>query len=180
MPTLPINYSKLVTNLCTTNNFDKMLVLGRELLHNLRQLLLKKQEKFLMNQIDKKKGFFNNYISMKAYINKIMSACHKRDILAVSYAATELQIWIAEELAQSEGNLIVNVDTFNFFEEIKTFYHHLMLPNLMEGISQGDFQKIEKTAKKLDFQLSNFCKSRNSKILRLNNLGEVKKYLNNR
>ncbi len=176
---LPPNYPKLVTTLSTTNNFDEMIKLGRELMNSIRELVLKKQQNFLIDQ-NTERNACNNYISMKAYINKILSACHKRDILAVSYAATELQIWIAEELAQYEGNLIVNVDNFNFFEEIKTFYHQLMLPNLMEWISQGDFQKIEKTAKELDFQLHDFCKSRNSKISRLNNLGEVKKYLNNK
>ncbi len=177
LPTLPENYSNLATNLCTTNNFDEMLVMGRELLHNLRQVLLKKQQKFLMNQIDEKKAFFGNYISMKSYINKIMSACYKKDILAVSYAATELQIWIAEELAKYEGKLIVNVDNFNFFEEIGVFYNQLKLPDLMEGITQKNFPEIIKNAKELDSQLQVYCKKQNYSIPNLCSFEEVVAYL---
>ena len=176
-PILPINYSKLVINLSTTNNFDEMLKLGRELIHNLRKLVLKKQQNFIMNQANKEKAFCNNYISMKAYANKIISACHKRDIFAVNYAATELQIWIAEELAQYEGNLVVDVDNFNFFDEIKAFYNQLMLPDLMEGIAQKNFEEIEKNANELDFRLQEFCKNKNLKISSFININEIENYL---
>ncbi|MHA2246090.1 MAG: hypothetical protein ACXADY_14090 [Candidatus Hodarchaeales archaeon] len=176
-PTLPTNYSKLATNLSTTNNFDEMMALGRELLNNFRNLILKKQKNFIMNQVNKKKTFCNNYISMKAYINKIISACHKKDILAVSYAATELQIWIAEELAQYEGNLVVDVDNFNFFMDIERFYHQLMLPDLMEGISTKNFQEMEKKATKLDFRLQEFCKNKKQKIPSFTNIDDVEIYL---
>ncbi|UCG90617.1 MAG: hypothetical protein JSU57_02490 [Candidatus Heimdallarchaeota archaeon] len=175
-PILPNNYSQLALNLSTTNNFDEMLELGRELLHNLRKLVLKEQQNFIRNQA-KEKVFCNKYISMKAYINKILSACNKSDILAVSYAATELQIWIAEELAQYEGNLIVNVDNFNFFEEIQAFYNQLMLPDLMEGISSKNFQEIEKNANVLDFRLQEFCKNEHLKIPSFINIDEVDNYL---
>ncbi|MFX0122708.1 MAG: hypothetical protein ACFFAE_03665 [Candidatus Hodarchaeota archaeon] len=178
-PILPHNYSSFVTSLSTTNNFDEMVILGRELINGMRKLVLEKQHNFVKDHVTER-NTCKNYISMKAYINKILSACHKKDILAVSYAATELQIWIAEELAQYEGDLVVNVDNFNFFKEIKTFYHQLMLPNLMEGISKRDFQKIEKNTNELDFRLQEFCKNRNPKIIRLDDIEEVKKYLNNK
>jgi len=174
-PVLPHNYSELVTTLCTTDDFDEMVELGRKLLCGIRELVLEKQ-KFIMDKTTKK-NTCKNFYSMKAYINKILSACHKKDLLAASYAATELQIWIAEELAQNEGNLIVNVDDFNFFEEIKTFYHQLMLPNLLVGITRGDFQKIENNAKELDLRLQNFCESQNMKISRFNEIKEVQQYL---
>ncbi|MFX1515484.1 MAG: hypothetical protein ACFFC6_04185 [Promethearchaeota archaeon] len=173
---LPHNYSKLVTTLCTTDNFDEMVELGRKLLCGIRELVLEKQQ--VVMDKSTKENTFKNYNSMKAYINKILSACYKKDILAASYAATELQIWIAEELAQNEGNLIVNVDNFNFFTEIKDFYNQLMLPNLMEGITKGDFQKIEKNAKELDLGLQNFCESQNIEISRFNKIKEIQQYLN--
>jgi hypothetical protein len=175
-PILPEDYSRLVTVLSTTNNFDEMVEIGQELLQGIRDIILKNQENIVMGTKTGKNSC-RNYISMKAYINKILSACHKEDILAASYAATELQIWIAEELALNEGNLLVNVDTFNFFDEIKSFYHQLMLPNLMEGISQRDFLKIEKTVKELDIRLQEFCKSQNTKIPRFISIQEVQKYL---
>ncbi|MFX1505975.1 MAG: hypothetical protein ACFFDC_07655 [Promethearchaeota archaeon] len=175
-PILPENYSRLVTVLSTTNNFDEMVEIGQELLQGIREIILKDQENFVLKKKTGKNSC-KNYISMKAYINKILSACYKEDILAASYAATELQIWIAEELALNEGNLLVNVDTFNFFDEINSFYHQLMLPNLMEGISQRDFLKVEKTAKELDIRLHEFCKTQNTKISRFNSIQEVQKYL---
>jgi len=139
-PVLPHNYSKLVTTLCTTDDFDEMVEFGRKLLCGIRELVLEKQQ--LVMDKTTRKNPCKNYNSMKAYINKILSACHKKDLLAASYVTTELQIWIAEELAQNKGNLIVNVDNFNFFEEIKNFYYQLMLPNLMEGIARGDFHVL--------------------------------------
>ncbi|UCG01448.1 MAG: hypothetical protein JSW11_17745 [Candidatus Heimdallarchaeota archaeon] len=174
---LPDNYQNLVTALSTTDNFVEMVDLGRELMMGMREMILKKQQNIVIDETTEDKTC-NNYISMKAYVNKILSACNKKDILAVSYAATELQIWIAEELAHYEGNQIVDVDNFNFFEEIKTFYLKLMLPNLMEGISKKDFQKIEKNATKLNFMLQEFCKNRDMEILRFDDIGEVQKYLN--
>ncbi|MFX0210479.1 MAG: hypothetical protein ACFFDT_31155, partial [Candidatus Hodarchaeota archaeon] len=176
-PTLPTNYSKLVTNLSKTNHFDEMMTLGRELLQSQRSIVLKKQQKFLINQANEEKAFCNNYISMKAYINKIISSCHKKDVLAVSYAATELQIWIAEELAQYEGNLVVDVDNFNFFEEIQVFYNQLMFPDLMEGISKNNFQEIEKNVKELDLRLQEYCKKQNLRIPSFIDLEEVAVYL---
>ncbi|MFX0171403.1 MAG: hypothetical protein ACFE9L_05740 [Candidatus Hodarchaeota archaeon] len=113
---------------------------------------------------------------MKAYINKIMSACHKRDILAVSYAATELRIWIAEEIATCEGNLVVNVDNFNLFEDIKVFYNQLKFPDLMKGISRVNFREIEKAAKELDFKLLEYCKNQKFKIPKFQYLEEVNNY----
>ena len=175
-PILPTDYSRLVTVLSTTNNFDEMVEIGQKLLQGIREIVLKHQENIVMDRKTGKNSC-RNYISMKAYINKILSACYKEDILAASYAATELQIWIAEELALSEGNILANVDNFNFFAEIKSFYHQLMLPNLMEGISQRDFLKIEKTAKELDIRLHEFCKTQNTKISRFNSIQEVQKYL---
>ncbi|MFX1283653.1 MAG: hypothetical protein ACFFB5_08360 [Promethearchaeota archaeon] len=175
-PILPANYSKLVTNLSTTKNFDEMITLGRELLHNLRQLVLKKQQELII-KANKKKAFCNNYISMKAYINKILSACHKRDILAVCYAATELQIWIAEELAQYEGKLIVNVDSFNFFEEIKAYYNQLRLPDLMEDINRNNFQEILKKTNELDLRLQEYCRMQNMRIPSFTDLEEIAVYL---
>ncbi|MFW9903837.1 MAG: hypothetical protein ACFFFH_05855 [Candidatus Thorarchaeota archaeon] len=176
-PILPENFPRLVTALSTTNNFDEMVELGKKLLQGIREIVLKGQENIIMNKKTMGKNSCRNYNSMKAYINKILSACHKKDILAASYAATELQIWIAEDLALNEGNLMVNVDTFNFFEEIKLFYHQLMLPNLMEGISQRDFLIIEKTAKELDIRLQEFCRNQNTRISRFDSIREVQKYL---
>jgi len=177
LSTLPPDYTNLVTHLCTTDNYNEMITLGRELLYDLRRLILEKQKKVVMNKTNGKKSFCNNYISMKAYINKIRSACHKRDILATSYAATELQIWIAEELAQYIGSLIVNVDNFNFFEEIKAFYSQVTLPDLMEGITQMDFQEILKNVAELDLQLQDYCKKQNYKPPSFFSLDEVEAHL---
>ncbi|MFX0013068.1 MAG: hypothetical protein ACFFB2_04505 [Promethearchaeota archaeon] len=175
-PIIPPNFRELVTILCTTNNYDEMIRVGRVLIQNVRKLILKKQQNIIMSPIYEKKAF-TRYVSMKAYINKIISACHKGDILTASYAVTELQIWIAEELNHIEGNFLVDVDNFNSFDEIKVFYNRLKLPDLMDGISQSDFQEIEKRVNQLDLQLLEFCKNQNSKIPRFNNKEEIKKYL---
>jgi hypothetical protein len=175
LPLLPKNYAKLVTTLGISNNFDEMIGSGLDILTEIYNLIIEKQQSITIDY--HKTSFCNNYISMRAYINKILSGCSKKDILSVSYAATELQIWIAEEIARIEGNLIVDVDNFHQFEEIKLFYNQLNFPDLMEGISAKDFQKIKKVAEKLDLLLQEYYNDKKCKIPILNNLEELKTYI---
>ena len=176
LPILPENYSKLVITLSSSNNFDEMVSLGSELISSMRELMIKKQQNIFSDQNDEENPLCDNYVSMKAYINKILSACQKRDILAASYAATELQIWIAELVAKAEGKLILDVDGFNLFEEIKLYYNQLNLPDLMDGISNHNFQEIEKTVIRLDLILKEYCQAKKFKLPILKDLAEFEVY----
>ncbi|MFX0090678.1 MAG: hypothetical protein ACFFBD_02855, partial [Candidatus Hodarchaeota archaeon] len=130
---------------------------GREFLLSLRKMALEKTS-LLLNTKEQLSNICQGYAGIRAYIDKIKSACRRKDILLASYAANELQIWIAESLASFEGKKFVNLDNlFNLYEEIKTSYEDLGLPNLDKYVSSEDFTGLEDAINKLETTIQKYC-----------------------
>ena len=175
LPILPENFSNLVRNLITSSNFDEMISTGRGLLSGIRTLVLERQRQVSIPIFDQENTLCKDYTALKSYLNKIRSACRSKNIFAASYAATEIQLWIAQEIAASKGKL-VDIYNFNSFEEVRPFYNYLKLPDLMEKILKQDFQQIEQTVDIIDSRIQQYCVEQNSNPLVFKNWNELKNY----
>ncbi|NVM04943.1 MAG: nucleotidyltransferase domain-containing protein [Candidatus Helarchaeota archaeon] len=178
LPILPENYSNNVETLSKSSNFDEMMSIMRKLISDIRRLILEKQKKINISVINRKNTFWNNYIGIKSYINKVRSACQEKDILTASYAATELQIVIAEQIAIFEKKIAIDAYNFNSFKEIKSYYNQLKFPDLMIGISKGDFQQIEQAINIIDSRLEQYYRIQDIDFIAFKDWNELETHFN--
>ncbi|MFX1254512.1 MAG: hypothetical protein ACFFCZ_23060 [Promethearchaeota archaeon] len=177
LPLLPKNYQKHVKILSTSSDIDELVFTGRQLLINLRKVVLQKQKSIVYTR-PKINDVCENYAGFRAYIDKVKSACRKKDILTASYAANEIQIWIAEEMAKFEGEVFANLySRFNLYEEIKTTYNQLNLPNLDEYVVSGDLEGLELAVNQLESIIQRYCQDKKNNLLIFKNFKDLKRYL---
>ncbi len=176
LPILPENYSNQVQILSKSSNFDEMMSIGRELISNFRKLILEKQNKINLSISNQKDIFWNNYIGIKSYLNKIRSSCKEKDLISVSYTATELQIVIAEQIAIFEKQIAIDAYNFNSFKELKSYYEQLRLPDLMLSISKGDLKQIEQDINVIDSRLEQYYRNQGFDFISFRDWGELETY----
>ena len=176
LPILPENYSKHIEILAKSSDFDEMMSIGRKLIADIRKLILEKQKNIRISVIARKNTFWNNYIGIKSYINKIRSACKENDILAASYAATELQIVIAEQIAMIEEKLAFDAYNFNSFKELESYYNQLKIPDLMINISKGDLQQIKQAINVVDSRLEYYYRNKGINFIIFKNWNDLETY----
>jgi hypothetical protein len=88
------------------------------------------------------------YPAIKEYVNKIVSACEKRNLIGASYVAAIMQHELAYMLAQAETG-VVFLD-FNLYDEYGGPFQRLPFPDLASAIEEGDFAKIAEQARLFD------------------------------
>ncbi|MFX0066805.1 MAG: hypothetical protein ACFFC7_32125, partial [Candidatus Hermodarchaeota archaeon] len=139
-------------------------------------IVLQKQKSLVYTR-PKINDICKNYAGLRAYIDKVKSACRKKDILTASYAANELQIWIAEEMAKFEGEIFANLySRFNLYEEIKTIYNQLSLPNLDKYVASGDFEGLELAVNQLEFIIQRYCQDQRTDLLIFKDFKTLERY----
>ncbi|MBN1486229.1 MAG: hypothetical protein JW981_01230, partial [Anaerolineae bacterium] len=112
-----------------------------------RSLLLNEQHTIkCSNTVDEIFGGF--YAGIKEYVNKILSACEKRNMVAVSYDAAYLQSDMASMLVHAETG--VQYTDFNIVSEYRRHFDQLQFPDLSEVIAKGDFDAIKEQIQLFD------------------------------
>ena len=173
LPIIPENLHDIINVLVSSNDFDKLLSTGKKLISDIRSLIKQKQNSIITyNKVLNR----NDVVHMKEYFNKIYAACDKKDIFLASYAATELQIWISEIIAQNKG-IPANIYEFNQFNEVRQYYNELHLPDLTNFISNRDFEGLHWETKRLENKIMRFYHQHVSTLPIFNELKEVGLYL---
>jgi hypothetical protein len=169
LPLLPEGLKKLVDVLVSSDDYDEMLEAGRKIVRRTRELVREEQKKI--------KPKFDNtsevFVHIKEYLNKIYAACEREDIYLASYAATELQIWITEMFAISEGK---HADTFNVSKEIGSYYAQL-LPDLTSFITKKDFAGLKAATLVFEDNFKQFITEKLGKIPIIDSLEELNTFL---
>ncbi len=163
----------MIRILVSSNDFDKLLSTGRTLMLEIRKLIRSQQQSIKTNRKILNK---NVLVHMKEYFNKIYAACDKRDILLASYAATELQIWISEIIAQNKGDLISTYD-FNLFHEVEENYHDLNLSDLTTFISNRDFSGLQEATNNLEKRIMQLYSQKELNLPIFNEIKDLDVYL---
>ncbi|MFQ5820632.1 MAG: hypothetical protein ACE5I5_11635 [Candidatus Heimdallarchaeota archaeon] len=173
LPEIPSNFKKKATILATSNDFDKLVNAGRNLLEDTQKLVINRLNRIKVKSKEPLQRIKEDIIGISSYLQKIRKAIITKDILAASYAVSELQIWIASELAQLENKAFINLDKVNFYYEVSHFYETFGFPDFSEAITTKDFEKLAELADAFQAVFEKFCVKYNLKIPRITNIGEI-------
>lgn len=174
LPEIPPNFQEKATILATSKDFDKLVNTGRSLLEDTQKFAINRLNRITVNSKDPLQRIKNDIIGISSYLQKIRKAVTTKDILAASYAASELQIWIASELAQLENEVFIDLDNVNFYYEVSHFYETFGFPDFSGVITTKDFEKLAETADAFQAVFEKFCVKFNLEIPRFTNIGEMK------
>ena len=169
LPIIPEGLKELVDVLVSSDDYDELLSAGRKLVRRTR-VLVREEQKKINPSFDTTAEVF---VHTKEYLNKIYSACERKDIYLASYAATELQIWISELMALSEGK---HASDFNVVNEIDSYYAQL-LPDLTPFITNKDYTGLSEATEKFEKNLIEFITERLGKIPFIDTLEELNSFL---
>ena len=87
--------------------------------------------------------------------------------MLASYASSELQLWIAEEMIHSNDKIPVeSYDSYliNSFHELKDEYFNMGFPDLSLFITNEDFNGLEQAIRELDNRLQDIYKQKDLKL----------------
>ncbi len=161
----PEHYEELVKILATSDSMQEMVIAGKELLARVRDIVLARQRTVPDPSISPEYFPRSQVLAIREYIGKILSACNKRDMLAVSYAAAELQVWIAQDVAIMKDGCSYDVYNFNFFDEIAAHYREAAFPDLSPYIAKMDFDGLRRAAITFRSRLDELCTDKLDGIL---------------
>ncbi len=175
---LPEFYKEDIFILVSSNNFDELIDSGKRVIRQLRKILYSERKEIQLNPKEQFECFITDdiYYGFKGYLNKILSACAKEDILAASYAASELQVLIAASVERIELGRFVDDVEFNQYTEVKNSYEVLNFPDLSESITKKDFQELRKKVKSLDKLLTSYLEKKDVKIRHFKNISQIREY----
>ena len=176
LDTLPEFYEKDIFVLATSSDFNELISRGRRVLLQLRDVLNSKSESISLDYDEHLKNLPDEYMGLKSYLNKILSACAKKDILAASYAATELQVWFAEHLEKTENKRPVNIYTFNTYHEVKGTYEMLKLPDLSQSIAKIDFEQLKEDVINIDKIATNYFENIGVKLQIFKDISQIREF----
>ncbi|MFW9780141.1 MAG: nucleotidyltransferase domain-containing protein [Candidatus Heimdallarchaeota archaeon] len=158
LPLLPKDFSEYVQHLTTSDNIDVILLNSVQFLESLDQIISRFQKKMIVERYDITENFADDFIGITEYIGKILSACQEKNIHKASFAASELQIWIAEILNKSKYPQYVNTYKYNLYQEVNSEYKRLQFPDLSEHISKPDFGGLKTATEKLEVMLKDMSR----------------------
>ena len=109
------------------------------LLDDTRAILLEQQsaakQPFEVQQV-----FAGYYPGIKEYLNKIVSACERHDLVAATAAAVQIQKDVGMMIAQCETGIAYS--EFNAFGEYRAAVDRLGFPDLAACAASGDFSRL--------------------------------------
>ena len=178
LPVLPENCRDLIDILATWDDYNELLKASDKIISDLRKILIKSQKQVTLDIEELRKNLSFDYMGIKEYLNKILSGCKKRDIFLVSYATTEIQLYIADILEKLKKKEYVNSYYFNRYDEVNEAYNLLRLPDLTESIIHGNFTRIENDVKKINQFLETYFKEHNAEIRKFETINDLKLFLN--
>ncbi|MFX0113660.1 MAG: hypothetical protein ACFFB3_03865 [Candidatus Hodarchaeota archaeon] len=154
---VPEDFQKLILLLVTSQNFDELLLAAERFIRKTREAIRAQQKQLIRKDLNHQLTLGQNYPGVKAYVNKVRAACQQKDLLAASWAATDLQKWIVEEIAKIEGQVLANTSDFNFWAEVQDGYTRAGFPDFMDNISKADFDKLNQQALAFDQAFRQYC-----------------------
>jgi hypothetical protein len=126
---------------------------AEEMLDGIRALLLAEQ-KNVSPRHTLQDVFSDYYPVVLEYVNKILSACEKRNLLAAGQSAAIIQRELASMLAQAcEGAPAGDADIYG---DYRATLDRLQFPDLLMAVDSGDFARIAGQARLLDERMKGF------------------------
>ncbi|MHA1446975.1 MAG: hypothetical protein ACTSSN_09810, partial [Candidatus Heimdallarchaeaceae archaeon] len=161
MELLPKDFETRVKFLIQTDDLSKAVETILDLDEEIREMIKDKSLELLKPEREDD-TIDDIYIGILEYLNKMHSSCKKRDIAALSYEATELQLMTAEHIAYLEGT-IVRGTHYVSFTITGPDYRRQGLPDLSSLITKGDFDEISDAIEVFEEKINIYMKDKTSK-----------------
>lgn len=142
----PAHLQTHLEQLVTEGNTTVVASLAGELLHDTRHLLLAAQ-RIVATPAAAGETLRDYYMAIKEYVNKILSACDKGNLVSAAFVATKMQVELAGMLSRIRNG--IEATEAHRFAEIRAAYTDAGFPDLSNAISAGDLEAIRQLA--LDF-----------------------------
>ncbi len=173
----PKGISDTIHVLATSPEIDVLITKSNELIEAIEQIIRDKQQTIEILKYNLPEKLPDDFISIKEYIGKIKAAIKEKDIIKASYAATELQIWLAELMEKEKMSKHINCNQINLYKEFCSQYQKLGFPSLDKAISTQNFQQINHEIYLLEKLLNQFSHQQGIKLRYFSQLDEIQKYI---
>lgn len=159
---LPTDFQTMVQTLALSNDFDEMINVATQLVEETRTILTDVARKGMLDPKDFLEKFGEETHGLREYVNKIRSGCMKDDMLLVSYAASELQVWTASWLQRIEDKMYYDAAFGpDNYEDVRASYENHGFPDLCSAVSTGDHSLILSAANEFEERLLAYCDNMN-------------------
>lgn len=139
LPIRPEHLEPCVTTICTSSEFPAIQYAAERLLHDSRELLVREYQRcYAPAKVTEK---FNGYYpAIQEYVNKVRSACAKRNLIEISYWATKMQQELSEMLAHVHTGFENSL--LHIYAEYRHDFDQQHFPDLAQAVAKSDFGDI--------------------------------------
>jgi hypothetical protein len=177
LPKKPAGLEGTIKAIIIPQDTDRMLDAAAKLAQETREILLEAQAS-VATPADARDVFKDFYFFIFEYVNKVLSACERKDAIAARFAAFQLQEEICQCMNKVE-NGFYGTD-FNRLGEYSGAYQKAGWPDLIESASQGNLVELARQARRLDEQAREWFNSRSIELNILDSKEELRQFLNRR
>ncbi|MHA1551257.1 MAG: nucleotidyltransferase domain-containing protein [Candidatus Heimdallarchaeaceae archaeon] len=171
MKFLPKAFESRVNFLVQTDNLSEALKVIIELDEEIKSMITDKTREIL--NPEKEEIIVNEeHIGIVEYLNKMRSSCKNRDLLSLSYEASELQLMVAEMIAFLEGSIERRRHYVPFSITMKDFIAQ-DLPDFSSIVTRGDFDEMVSAIEIFEEKIDLYLKDK-STVQNISNIDELK------
>ncbi len=143
----PEKTEELIQEIVTSGDLASVLSSAEALVGETRALLIEEQ-KAIKKPFAPQGVFHGYYPAIKEYVNKVLAACEKRDLVAAGYVASKMQCELASTLAQIETG--AECTDLNVYGDYGKHLAERQFPDLARCIADGDWAAIAEQAHLFD------------------------------
>jgi hypothetical protein len=177
LPCQPPSFEPLLRAILLPENREGMLAAAEELGRAVRRILAEAQTDVTAPE-SPQEVFRDFYFFVFEYANKVVSACQRRDVMAATAAACQMQEQICQLMNKVDRGFFGS--EFNLLGEYGGGYRKAGFPDLIGPASRGDLAALEEGARQLDAAVRAWLESHAVDLGILSSTEELHRFLNNR
>jgi hypothetical protein len=177
LPQRPSGLEGMIKAIILPQDSDSMLEAAGRLAQAVRGILFEAQTSLAAPE-DAREVFKDFYFFIFEYMNKVLAACERMDVVKARFAAFQLQ----EEICQCMNkvkNGLYGAD-FNLFGEYSAAYVEAGFPDLLGPASQGDLVALARQVRRLDAHAREWLEDRSVELNVLGSKQELRRFLEHR
>lgn len=145
----PADLQARLTQLVTTSDAQAIAQQAKNLLKETRALLMDAQRITALPE-PASAVLRDYYAALKEYVNKLLSACDKCNLVAAAFVATKMQVEMAGLLSRiCDG---IEPTDMHHYNEVSATMRDAGFPDFTAAVSAGDFAEIRRLALTFDTQ----------------------------
>ncbi len=168
---LPKDFESKVNCLVQTDDLSQALNIILDLDEEIKMMIKKKTEEILKPEREKI-NVDEEHIGIVEYLNKMRSSCKNRNLLSLSYEASELQLMVAKMIAFLEGT-IDKREIYVPYSIIEKDYKMQELPDFSPIITRGDLDEMTNAIEIFEEKIDSYLKDKSSSY-NISNFDELK------